>query len=89
MELPVVVFIHAGGYGISFHILLCALIDHFFKDMTRSASLYPQADLVTDSQNRAIAVFIQYRLGAFGNVCSTIPVPWLLKALKASWLVPL
>ncbi|KIM83053.1 hypothetical protein PILCRDRAFT_70060, partial [Piloderma croceum F 1598] len=32
------------------------------------ASLYHQADLVTDSQNQAIAVFIQYRLGVFGNV---------------------
>ncbi|KIM91618.1 hypothetical protein PILCRDRAFT_810905 [Piloderma croceum F 1598] len=29
---------------------------------------YPQADLVTDSQNHAIAVFMQYRLGAFGKV---------------------
>jgi carboxylesterase type B len=28
--------------------------------------LYPQADLVTESQNHAIAVFMQYRLGAFG-----------------------
>jgi hypothetical protein len=32
-------------------------------------TLYPQEDLVTDSQNRAISVFIQYRLGAFGKFC--------------------
>jgi carboxylesterase type B len=29
-------------------------------------SAFPQQTLVTDSQNRMIAVFIQYRLGAFG-----------------------
>ena len=29
--------------------------------------MFPQENLVTDSQNRMITVFIQYRLGAFGN----------------------
>jgi len=46
--LPVVVFIHGGGYE------------------QKNAALYPPAELVADSQNRAIALSIQYRLGAFG-----------------------
>ncbi|KIM92462.1 hypothetical protein PILCRDRAFT_57046 [Piloderma croceum F 1598] len=50
-NLPVVVWIHGGGYDLG------------------GAAMYPQASLVADSQNRAIAVTIQYRLGAFGNVC--------------------
>ena len=29
--------------------------------------MFPQENLVTDSQNRIVAVFIQYRLGAFGS----------------------
>ncbi|KIM92464.1 hypothetical protein PILCRDRAFT_57666 [Piloderma croceum F 1598] len=47
-NLPVVVWIHGGGYDLG------------------GAAMYPQASLVADSQNRAIAVTIQYRLGAFG-----------------------
>ena len=68
-ELPVVVFIHGGGYEYRSH-SHCAFIDNFrFRYKGGNISLYPQADLVTESQNHAIAVFMQYRLGAFGKVC--------------------
>ncbi|KIM79125.1 hypothetical protein PILCRDRAFT_568262 [Piloderma croceum F 1598] len=46
--LPVVVWIHGGGY------------------QEGNIATLPHADLVTDSQNHVIVVYIQYRLGAFG-----------------------
>ncbi|KIM74427.1 hypothetical protein PILCRDRAFT_801127 [Piloderma croceum F 1598] len=47
-KLPVVVWIHGGGYE------------------SGNATFFPQAALVAVSQNRAIAISIQYRLAAFG-----------------------
>ncbi|KAK0482570.1 Alpha/Beta hydrolase protein [Armillaria novae-zelandiae] len=47
-NLPVVVWIHGGGY------------------VSGRGSDYPGNDLVRESGNKTIAVFIQYRLGLFG-----------------------
>ncbi|KIM79128.1 hypothetical protein PILCRDRAFT_74653 [Piloderma croceum F 1598] len=52
--LPVVVWIHGGGYGYHSH------------HLGGNISVFPQEDLVVDSQNHVIVVSIQYRLGAFG-----------------------
>lgn len=72
--LPVVVYIYAGGYGDHlYYLAVRLLLDYFLQRYEQgNASLYPPAELVTDSQNRAIALSIQYRLGAFGKVCSSV-----------------
>jgi carboxylesterase type B len=67
--LPVMVYIHAGGHVYHSYLAVCLLIDHFLQRyQTGNISGYPQANLIADSQNRVITVFMQYRLGAFGNV---------------------
>lgn len=63
-----VVWIHGGGYGYHSYAIALIIDTSMRRYESGSVTLYPPADLVTDSQNRAIAVSIQYRLGAFGKV---------------------
>ena len=41
--------------------------NYWLRYQKGNMTLFPQENLVTDSQNQIIAVFIQYHLGAFGS----------------------
>jgi hypothetical protein len=41
--------------------------DYLWRYEFGNISMFPQQNLVTESNNQVIAVFVQYRLGAFGG----------------------